>query len=591
MSIAGVHLSPGEMVSRIASESEETMRKLQEIWQEAGYEEAETKGLLGDFYSKFEQMCIAELDSERQILEHAKETVQKKIGQLKELYAQLGRQCPYNGESLGQNVTDQLSAVEKLISEINVEVNAREALMTVEIDAIDAVVNDLGHEGPGEDLFRGAEDTPKLSDARLQILKNCRSKFDAMKSERIGSMEEILSTCHSYCEDMKVVAEGWDTVPESETYGDVDSAITAWGESKTNTLNAHITTHDKLVAREKTLLEEKERRREMLASTGGEIARLWTLLRVPNDARDAFQSSFQMNLSMETLARGRDELDRLRDLRLASLGDVINNIRVDIAGLWADAGIEREELRMQEFPAYFGELDCVTEEILAEHEQYYATLKGRVELLRPLLQKVSRREAWVQERLQLEALQMNPERLTARGPKAREDRKKEEHMQSNVKKLEKLTKELRKSIMEWEDTNSEHFVFAGVRYVERIDQQEAEYVEHRDSLRNARKKKSASADVARMSTSAPSLPGSKNRRITQSSSRPTKQARTASAPSVQDKGVLSTTCDSDVPAVDAENIGLNDRNSTASAASDRSSVTEVKVRPSTATAVRSADVQ
>ena len=36
--------------------------------------------------------------------------------------------------------------------------------------------------------------------------------------------------------------------------------------------------------------------------------------------------------------------------------------------------------------------------------------------------QISRREAVVQERIDLEHLQMNPERLTARGPNAREER-------------------------------------------------------------------------------------------------------------------------------------------------------------------------
>lgn len=56
------------------------------------------------------------------------------------------------------------------------------------------------------------------------------------------------------------------------------------------------------------------------------------------------------------------------------------------------------------------------------HEAYFSALRTRVEELRPLLQKIARREAVVQERIELEHLQMNPERLTARGPNAREER-------------------------------------------------------------------------------------------------------------------------------------------------------------------------
>jgi hypothetical protein len=71
-------------------------------------------------------------------------------------------------------------------------------------------------------------------------------------------------------------------------------------------------------------------------------------------------------------------------------------------------------------------------------------LRTKVELLRPLLAKIAKREAIVEERVELEVLMQNPERLTARGPKAREDRKREEDMQRRVKSLEKVTKEVRK---------------------------------------------------------------------------------------------------------------------------------------------------
>lgn len=56
--------------------------------------------------------------------------------------------------------------------------------------------------------------------------------------------------------------------------------------------------------------------------------------------------------------------------------------------------------------------------------------------------KIAKREAIVEERVELEVLMQNPERLTARGPKAREDRKREEDMQRRVKNLDKVTKEV-----------------------------------------------------------------------------------------------------------------------------------------------------
>lgn len=92
-------------------------------------------------------------------------------------------------------------------------------------------------------------------------------------------------------------------------------------------------------------------------------------------------------------------------------------------------------------------------------------MRARVDELKPILQKIVRREAVVQERIELEHIQLNPERLTARGPNAREERcacfylygiiminfrffhrKREESMSNRVKNLEKLTKEVLDSI-------------------------------------------------------------------------------------------------------------------------------------------------
>jgi hypothetical protein len=57
-----------------------------------------------------------------------------------------------------------------------------------------------------------------------------------------------------------------------------------------------------------------------------------------------------------------------------------------------------------------------------EHEQYFVGIKERAEELRPIMQRIARRENIMAERLELEQILSNSERLTARGPNAREDR-------------------------------------------------------------------------------------------------------------------------------------------------------------------------
>lgn len=76
------------------------------------------------------------------------------------------------------------------------------------------------------------------------------------------------------------------------------------------------------------------------------------------------------------------------------------------------------------------------------HEEYYKSLRLKLEEFRPLLQKIIKREQVINERIELETLSLNPERLTARSGSARDERKREEGMTLRVKNLERLTKEV-----------------------------------------------------------------------------------------------------------------------------------------------------
>ena len=136
---------------------------------------------------------------------------------------------------------------------------------------------------------------------------------------------------------------------------------------------------------------------------------------------------------------------------MASLGRIVTEIRAEIVPIWDELGVDTEEQRECEFPSFFVPVDDLEDTAVDKHEGYLNELKARVEELRPLLQKIAKREAIVLERIELEHIQLNPERLTARGPQAREDRKKEEGMTTRVKNLEKTTKEILGMISTWEE--------------------------------------------------------------------------------------------------------------------------------------------
>ena len=123
-----------------------------------------------------------------------------------------------------------------------------------------------------------------------------------------------------------------------------------------------------------------------------------------------------------------------------------------------------------------------------QYDSYCAQLRERVEELRPILLKIQSREALVEDRIELERLQLNPDRLKNRSANAFAERKREETMLKGVRSLEKLTTELIQMIETWESKHGE-FEYSKVRYLDRISKQEETYHQIKESLRNTRTKR------------------------------------------------------------------------------------------------------
>jgi hypothetical protein len=394
---SGLRLQPNVFINKLTQTASETLDKLQKIWKEAGYEDIECQSLIGDLLGKIKLTCITEVAAEQQILEHAKQEVTSKIKEYRSLCAKLGRVPSPNCEA-GNNYADKLSELEKLLSQIEIEVSQRQQILDVEFTAIENLVESLGEQSPSMDLFHGPEGTPQLSDVRLQLLREHKDILINMKTDRMKEMNQIAGECSRSFSDLVVEEEGLLTLPDSDLFAEIDTAVLQFAKTGVFPLGVHSEDLAKLKDRSQSLSEEKERRRFELSTTGAEIARLWTLLRIPTADREVFQLSFKMNLSMETLSKGREELEGLREIRTSSLGRVVTSIRKDISALWDEVGIDTDEQKEMEFPTYFRAVEELEDSTVEIHEAYFAALKTRVEELRPILLKISRREIIVQER-------------------------------------------------------------------------------------------------------------------------------------------------------------------------------------------------
>lgn len=479
-----------------------TLKALQRIWDEAGYDNVECNMLLGDIYNKFKLLCEQEITAENQILEHAKLQVQEKIKTLEELNRQLGRDEPIIEISFGGNTADILNNLEKSVDKVANEVAERVKILDKERNAIEILCRSLGESFPEQNDFDGPVGTPIMSDVRLNLMRQYRSTLETIKEKRIEDMKILSRDCQKQLNDLLVSDEGTAAIADSSKYEKIDAAVTVFTQTGEIIFDVHKDTFELLKMRVKGLIAEKEHRRSELASIGSEIARLWTLLHTPSSEREAFQSSFQMNLSMRTLQRGREELKRLLEIRKQSLGTMIAALRQDIMAMWLEAGISSENEQRGEFQLYFESIDKLQDSSIEEHEDYCIKLKARLEELRPTLVKIIRREAIILERLDLERLMLNPSRLQARGPKAREDRKAEEEMQRRVGKLPSINKELLAHLATWESQYGA-FMYSGERYVDRMARQDEEFVEQREEIRREARQRKDSKGGAETLPAAP----------------------------------------------------------------------------------------
>lgn len=348
----GTRVLPEVFKHRLLQMTEETLDSMQKIWKEAGYEEVECQRLLGDFLNKIKNLYSTELDAEKQILDHAKAEVSSKCTEYTSYCEQLGRPCNINHIE-EMNYTDRLSELERLISSISGEVSERQDLLDAEVSQIHTLVQQLGDSPPREDAFDGPAGTPLLSDTRLELMRRYVAELEGIKEKRVEEVSSLAGQCAQIMSEIMYAEEGFNTMEDSELYLSLDKSVDTFFKTGEFCLGVQIHDISVLQARLQSLQEEKERRRVELGRIGADIARLWTLLRIPSVERDAFSSSFKMNLSMETLSKGVDELQRLQEERAHSLGKIVGCIREDIEALWVEMGIETEEARRAEFALFF----------------------------------------------------------------------------------------------------------------------------------------------------------------------------------------------------------------------------------------------
>lgn len=269
---------------------------MQKIWKEAGYEDVECHRLLGDLLDKIKSTCAEELSAEQQILEHARAEAAAKITMLLEYSEKLGRDArDIVQKTSSMSLTDKLTELESHIERLSEEVSTRKDHLDTEFSAICKLVELLGESRPEEDddMFRGPKGTPVLSDLRLQLMKQFKGDLERVREERLTEVKKRLEDSRQIVFDMMLHEEGFHTLelvtPPSDYQRQFDAKLAHYYNTGQLLIPLRTTDINFLKERLAKVAIEKEARRSQLALSGSEIARLWTLLRVPSSEREAFQ--------------------------------------------------------------------------------------------------------------------------------------------------------------------------------------------------------------------------------------------------------------------------------------------------------------
>eukprot|EP00584_Thalassiosira_punctigera_P018790 CAMPEP_0172561768 /NCGR_PEP_ID=MMETSP1067-20121228/94184_1 /TAXON_ID=265564 ORGANISM="Thalassiosira punctigera, Strain Tpunct2005C2" /NCGR_SAMPLE_ID=MMETSP1067 /ASSEMBLY_ACC=CAM_ASM_000444 /LENGTH=1353 /DNA_ID=CAMNT_0013351877 /DNA_START=72 /DNA_END=4134 /DNA_ORIENTATION=- len=287
---------------------------------------------------------------------------------------------------------------------------------------------------------------------------------------------------------------------------------------------------DRLTNRIAELNGEKRRRRVKLGEMGSAIQALWSMLRVSQEEQRAFTTSIR-GLGLDTLRKGEAEIARLDELKSVMIGKLVREQRQKIEELWDKTNSSTSE--RASFNAYFHIHDDeqLTDEVLVKHEEYVATLQSKLGKMQPILDLISKREAIIEERIELEFLQKDPDRL--KGRHASKQLMKEEQMNRRVRKeLPRITSNLEKALWQWYEENKPytaneeeeaaldpdlgHFMYQGSPYLGVIQCQEEEWRTRKERGEQERQRKrqeervaSSSANAAFGHTAYSKLPGKK----------------------------------------------------------------------------------
>lgn len=486
-----------------------TSSQLENVWDELGCNPEERADQLTDLLSGFRRLCEEKITSEKLVVKNYYQTIASYKEEIKTTSFALKVDLD---ESLLQGDSTQTLQDEVITLELKLE-NLRsvaEVAKKTLCQYRDRLLNT--YEALGLELEDSWRDVASdMTQSRQEEFQNKVKEMDEIVATRTSAVVRLVKDCQELIESLKCSAE-----ERKLDYMIMNSLVKR--EDGSTIMKSNIRTDDctgissksldELTNRVSELNGEKRRRKSLLAQMGADIGELWEKLHVSMKDQKAFAESIN-GLGMDTLEKGEAELSRLFQLKSEMMGKLVTEAREKIHQLWDDVNANAKQRDVFKGMIIEDESNF-TDELLTEHEEYIQVLLDRLEQMRPILMIIEKRQAIVEERMEYEELQKDPERLQQRGSTLTKQLMKEEKMSRRIKKdLPRYTELLQKKLKEWDENNGEPFLYKGQECVDVINEQEDEWRQYKDKQMQMKQlKRQEKADKKSSKTYKP-LPGKK----------------------------------------------------------------------------------
>lgn len=286
----------------------------------------------------------------------------------------------------------------------------------------------------------------------LAQLDAFRRHLAARTAEKERRRTEFLATKQQIVHCMEELERSPDTSFEKDVICEDEEAFCLSTENIAALKNLLQQLEAELVRKEATCEELRSR-----------ILMLWDRLQVPAEEREAFAPNMVGSTSRTTKCL-QLEVDRLEELKLQNVRNVIEAVRAELADLW-DKCFYGEEQKRAFSPFY---QDDFTEDILREHDEEAERLKQYYQKHRELFEAIHKwQENWNHFQ-ELERKATDPSRFANRGGNLLKEEKLRVKLQKTLPKLEE---ELKARVELWEQEHGQNFLVRGQSFLQYVAEQ------------------------------------------------------------------------------------------------------------------------